>query len=423
MSIKRGGQTLKEGLIGHCNVLRQQILMPGERMDIRLKGKVRLEALRERDVMRINAHHATFVQPLRWLQSNWPDYVKKTTTTQTTSSISNAGAFGIGGYMAVGRNVQKYLVDAPINIYNKWYKWPEDSDVTNWLDDGHVAVPLSSAWNRCRYTKDPGTSSEYTVTAASDFDVRTLAEKQAEFKSAMKREITSYNRWMELIGQTWKGDGSREVDQVPIMLDQTEVGVNPRELPATDGASLGQWQSLYDFEVDHSIRGYTAPEHMIMTHILTIRFPPIIEGLMPLSTDTMNWYEHVGDPEWTDQAQPQEVQIKDLATPNSATSLGYLPAGWQWRCEHDVVGARVDLKDSFPYMETPTSQANAKDASRTKNAFRSSTLGDYMVDIYYNEDSYQPVGTARDSYFSGMLDQTKNIGQSNDEFPFGGKML
>ena len=49
MSVKRGGQTLKEGYIGRNNILRQQILMPGERMNVRMKGKVRMETLRERD--------------------------------------------------------------------------------------------------------------------------------------------------------------------------------------------------------------------------------------------------------------------------------------------------------------------------------------------------------------------------------------
>ena len=66
MKASKGGHTLKTRKIGRANCLRQQMLMPGERMNINLDGTVRLEALRERDVVRINAHLATFMTPLRW---------------------------------------------------------------------------------------------------------------------------------------------------------------------------------------------------------------------------------------------------------------------------------------------------------------------------------------------------------------------
>jgi hypothetical protein len=424
----RGGLTLKTGKIGRCNVLRQQIMMPGERMNVNISGSVRLEALRERDVMRINAHLGVFMTPLRWLWSDFPTYLKEgpdTAQSPPSTTEANFSKYGIGARDS-GLGAQQLFkpwMDAPLRCYNEWYKFPEDPDVTTWDDDGEKAVPLSKAWSRCRYTVDPDASADYTVSSATNFDVRELAKTQAKFRSAMKRDILSYNRWIELIKETYNGDGSREVDQVPIMLDQVEVGVNPRELPASDGASLGQWQSLYDFNVNHSIRGITAPEHCIITYILTVRFGSIIESVHPLARDGADWHTLTADPEYISAAEPVEVQVKDVAANNSATSLGYLPAGWQWRSDSDVLGYRIDDLESFPYMEFPTTQANAKDATRIKNAFRSSRLGDYLVDVYFQEESNQPIGTSMDSYFSGMLDDVKGKYQSNDEFPKGGKML
>ena len=73
----RGGLTLKTGKIGRVNCLRQQLMMPGERMNISLNGTCRLESLRERDAMRINAHLAVFMTPLRWLWPEFPDYLKE----------------------------------------------------------------------------------------------------------------------------------------------------------------------------------------------------------------------------------------------------------------------------------------------------------------------------------------------------------
>ena len=427
--VSRGGLTLKSGKIGLTNCLRQQILMPGERMNINMSGKVRLETLRERDVFRINAHLATFMTPLRWLVPDWPDYVKSMGNTGSIPSLgaaaSNLAQYGIGATNSavISSGAYKFWEDSLLRIYNEWYKFPENDDAVAWSEDGLKAVPLSKNWSRARYTKDPTVTNDYIQQSLGDsFDVRELATTQARFRSAMKRDILSYNRWIELIKQTWKGDGSREVDQVPIMLDQVEVGVNPRDMPATDGASLGQWQSIYDFDVNHGIRGVVAPEHCIISYILTVRFASITEAKHPL-TEVVNPFVMTADPEYLSAEQPENVNLNDVFMTDSATSIGYLPAGWQWRSDHDVIGSRIDAADSFPYMNAPTTQAECKDATRTKDAFRSARLGDYVADIYFQEESYQPIGTAMDSYLSGMMDHTKHISNTSDEFPHGGKQL
>jgi hypothetical protein len=423
---KRGGLTLKSGKVGRVNCLRQQLLMPGERMDVDISGKVRMEALRERDVMRINAHLGIFLTPVRWLYEQWPDYVKQgPDTVQTIPLLSdtNLSKYGVGTGYASATNYYNIFSKAVLKCYNEHYKWPEDPDKAVWDDDGEPAVPLSSAWSRCRYDATPDETGDYQVSSATNFDVRELAKTQARFRSAMKRDVLSYNRWMELVQEMWNGDGSREVDQVPMLIDQVEVGVNPRELPATDGASLGNWQSLYDFNINHSLRGIIAPEHCVLTYLLTVRFGPMTESIMPLATQYNDWWENVADPEYLASEEPQSVTIRELFPNTSTTSLGYLPAGWKWRCEHNVIGTQIDAMDTFPYMEQPTTQSNAKDATRVKNAFRSNRLGDYVADVYFNEESKQPIGTAMDSYFSGMIDDVKGKYQTQAEFPKGGKML
>ena len=77
MKARRDGNILKTGKIGNVNCIWQEMLMPGERMNMGLQGSVRLETLRERDVMRINAHLAVFMTPLRWLWPEFPDYLKE----------------------------------------------------------------------------------------------------------------------------------------------------------------------------------------------------------------------------------------------------------------------------------------------------------------------------------------------------------
>ena len=209
---KRGGLTLKGGKIGRCNILRQQLLMPGERVNIHMEGTVRLESLRERDVMRINAHLGVFLTPLRWLWSGFPQWVKDGPTGATAVPTMNAQDFakyGIGSYDSVVANTSmpQFFRDAPVRIYNEWYRWPEDSDIADIPTHGPIAVPLSKAWSRARYDATPDASADYEIdVSGSTMDVRTLAEVEAKFRSAMKRDVLSYQRWMELVNETWRGD-------------------------------------------------------------------------------------------------------------------------------------------------------------------------------------------------------------------------
>jgi len=421
MTESRGGMTLKTGKIGRVNCIRQQILMPGETANISIKGDVKLESLRERDSLRINAHLGVFMTPLRWLWSGWPDYLKEGpagATAPPTFNVQNLDSFGIGANDFNFNVVPEFWRQSLLRVYNEWYKWPEFSDATVWEQDGNVAVPLQHVWNRGRETATPIDTADYTVGSATDFDVRDLSAVQARFRSAMERDVLSYNRYMELIDEMYNADGSREVDQVPMMVDQVTVGVDPRDLPATDGASLGQWQTLFDFNIDHQLKNVVCPEHCVLSYMLTVRFAPVIEGRSPFSRLSNSWAEQVGDVEMLQAMQPQEILERDVTLSLGTNSLGYVPAGWQWRAGHDVVGGRVDIRDSFPYMEAPTTLANSKDATRIKPAFRSQSLGDYMVDVYIDEQTRSPISSSLESYFSGM----QGAG-SKAEFPKQGKML
>ncbi len=418
----RGGTILKTGKIGRVNCLRQQMMLPGEKLNVSLKGTVKLESLRERDSMRINAHLGIFMTPLRWLWAGWPQYLKDGPAGVTTPPVvveSDLSKFGLGASLPFGGlDMYQFYRESVLRVYNEWYKWPENPDLADWDTDGNIAVPLQHVWNRARFDATPGDLDDYTLDSAASFDVRDLAALQARFVSSMERDVLSYNRYMELVSEMYNADGSREVDQVPMMIDEVEVGVKPRELPATDGASLGQWQSIFDFDIDHQVKGVVCPEHCVITYMMTVRFAPIIEGRSPFSYFPDTWQELVGDPEMLSSMAPVELTVGDVSMGDSATSLGFVPAGWQWRSGHDVIGARVDVRDSFPYMLVPTSQANAKDATRIKPAFRSQSLGDYMVDVYASEQSRSPIHGSLESYFSGMAGSG-----SKSEFPKQGKML
>lgn len=420
----RGGSCLATGKIGRVRCLRQHLMMPGETIRSKIQGRVDLEQLRERDNLRINASLCTFLTPVRWLWPEWPDFVKQgpdTALYPPQFASERPDIIGLGSRVQNGTvNLPLFFESAYTQIYNNWYKWPEDPD----LLDGQIplwgapGVPLSAAWSRARYSATPDDAADYNVASATEFDVRDLAETQARFRTAMNRDVLSYGRWMELCESIWGTEGSREVEQVPMLIDSQELGVQPRDMPATDAAGQGQWQSIVDFNVDHEIRGITAPEHCVLTYMLLIRFAPIIESRNPHASDRLTWEEFVGDPEILSSKSPVSINTQDIDSTTLDVDLGYQGAAWRWHAGFDVVGERIDLRDSFPYMEGPTTQENAKDATRIKRAFKSQSLGDYKINLYFTELSKNRLGSSLESYFAGMK------GQGNTaEFPRTGKML
>lgn len=423
-SAKRGGQILSTGKIGFVKPIRQQMMLPGETLDCMLKGSVRMGALRERDSLRINAHIALFMTPIRWLWDGWPQYVQEGPDglTSPPTFSGNPGFFGLGSGIGAGglRPLQTFWRDAPLRIYNEWYKWPEDPDVTVLANsDGFPAVPLSHTWTRCRDVGSPADAADTEVASAVTMNVQELAETQAKYRSAVERDILSYGRYQELLQEMFGANGSREVDQVPIKVSEAKAGVDPREIPATDSAGLGQWMSIFDFKADHGFE-VSAPEHCILTYMLCVRFPSITEEVHPLaSPQDLSWAEQVGDPGLLSVMPPQPVTRRMVFSNNNVDQLGFLPAGWQWRAQNNIVGQRIDDLDSFPILTQPTNSSDARDATRRNAAFRSQQLGDFTIDMYATENSYQPIPSALTSHYIGM----GNAGRgSKTEFPGQGKV-
>jgi len=68
-------------------------------------------------------------------------------------------------------------------------------------------------------------------------------------------------------------------------------------------------------------------------------------------------------------------------------------------------------------MKVPNTPEQSKDATRINQAFRSQSLGDYVVDIYTHERSRNRMNTSLESWYAGMK------GRNTDaEFPHQGKM-
>ena len=414
MMFDRGGQALKTGKIGRVNCVRQQLLLPGERLNSSVSGSVRLTPLRERESIRIHARIDAFVQPVRWLWPGLAAYLRDgqqdaTVATWPTVSIPTHPGYsmsdlGIGGDED-GIDYLSVFKLAPMRVFNEWYRWPEDADITDWEVDGPKAVNLPHSFTRMQ-AYDGLVAADTQVAAASNtMDVRDLSELQARFRQAMQQEWIAHDRYVDLLQQVWRAQGSREVDKVPLRLAGAEIGVNPRDMYATDGDSLGSSMALYNFTVNHRFGRYVAPEHSIVTYMFVMRFSPVAEdegNPMALVSDR-DWASLNGEPQILASQRPQPVRERNISGRGTTTVLGYLPAGWHWRARWNCVGKRIDAQNTFPILRSIRGETakSLRDATRIGEPFLSSRLGDYYCDLMFNETVDSPISGPRSSVFAG----------------------
>ena len=417
----RGGGCLDTGKIGRVKILRQQLMLPGEIVKSRVTGDVRLTPLRERDTLRIHARIDAFLTPYRWLWNQLPAYLAEgpaTTRTWPTTTLAPGSDNSGPTYSDLGIGSSGYgpvlsgFLQAPLRIYNEYYKWPEDADATAWRSDGLKAVNLAHSWTRLQaYDGINDADAELTTVqsgAREKFDVRTLSELMGRYRQRVSQEFIAHGRYMDLLREQWDANGSREADQVPRRLRGAEVGVNPQNLRATDGDSLGATASFYNFGVDHPFGTIVAPEHCILTYVMLIRFRPMAEDeINPMAVlNSRSWAEMAGDPGMLATMRPQPVDERDIANSTTTTLRGYLPAGWQWRAMWNNVGRRIDDRDSFPVIRSVIGQSATalRDASRVGNPFLSQSLGDYQINLNFSESVDSPIPGPRSSLFAGAGD-------------------
>lgn len=419
MKYNRGGKTLRVGDIGRFSVLRQNMLLPGERMNTSIRGNVRLSGLRQQTSVYLHAQIEAFAAPLRWYWDDWTDYVQEgvgtaktipvLTGAQWTADRLNTQEMGIGH---ITHDFAKWYAQHPINVWNEWYRWPEDAKesvdtpVATFFDAfGKPCINLASGATRLHDAPVFDASESTVPSAAADLDVRELSQVQARFQQASVSDWTSQERYMAFMKDIFRAKGSNEVDKVPIRLKKgAELSVMPRDMYATDGPSLGELMSINNFQVNHSWGGFIAPEHMIVCYVMLLRFAPILQdgvkpGIYPSETQYV-YYQ--GDPEIIGNRKPVQVSRREIDNAD-ATVIGYLPAGWQWREGYNHIDARIASTDEFPLLDDqPLTAAGYRDATKVNLAsFRSTQLRHWFCDMDFTVNVDSPIFPAGQSITAG----------------------
>lgn len=430
MNYNRGGKSLLTGDIGRMKIMRQHLLLPGETMRPSLKGNVRLAGLRQQSSVYLHASIEAFAAPLRWYQSDFTDYIKEGVATAKTIDTLTGWNNAIGKRLGVGFIDQavgwcKFYAQHPINIFNEHYRWPEDAkfSVTTPTEamyggtdnDGPVCVNLPAAITRLHDIPSHNTIEEDVTLSGGDLNVIDLAKIQARFGQSAKSDWSSQDRYIPFLRDIWKGaQGSNEVDQVPIKLRSgATLSVSPSNHYATDGDSLGEIMSLSNFSVDHKWAPFTAPEHMIVAYIMVLRFVPVFSHAVNpiLYPADMNYETMQGDHNVLAGMAPVAIKAREMeyAFPDGANTIGYLPAGWQWRePSGSVISHEVDQLNNFPIFDnTPHTATGYRDASNIGEPFRTQALRDWFADLNFNINVHSQIMEAGRSIMAGALNQSR----------------
>lgn len=438
MNYDRGGKSIITGDIGRFKILRQHLLLPGETLRPSVAGNVRLSALRQQTAVHLNVSLEAFAAPLRWFYPGWTTYIQEGISTAETIPTVSTGWTDIptrGRSLGIGDVTSafcRWFVDMPVSVFNGWYRWPEDTKhaispalTTFFADWGQPCVNLPFVGSRLH--TDPEAAfhtSEHEVPSATILDVRTLQHYQARLAQAAKEDWTSMDRYNQFMRDMFGAPGNSEVDKIPTRLRKgATLGVQPHDMYASDGASLGELASLNNFKVDHHWSPYRAREHEIVCYIMVCRFAPIFEdnvipGAYPAET---NYSTYQGDANILDNRMPEPVASLEIEGDGDSTDIGWAAAGWQLREGHSHVDYSAKLVNNFPFMDNTTlTAAGFRDASAiNSNTFRSTALRHYLGDLDFSCIVDSRIGEAGLSIMAGSgTAKGHKLGKGNH--PMGG---
>lgn len=398
---ERGGHLIGGMQLGRTRAIRQEILHAGETVQPHIMGQINLNALREQVTRRIHVTLAQFFTPLRWLEPQWANMIKQgedwagSIDTYTFTDV-------VGDLLGVGRIAENDVIwqvwlDNYLQIYNWHWKWPQDADRTaiGAEDEQHYGFKAVNLATRphARILTDSIVDADHELTTEQDgsrekFSVRALSQLQARLRSESDRMYFGEDRYRDLLTATWRDAiGTSEVDQIPIRLDVEAGYMDGQDLYASDGDSLGSKAGIMEFKVNHQLPyPFTAPEHGIWACFLCVRLDPVINdgSNLFLTGDDKTWVDFTAHPGHIAKSPPVDVKVRDISpTTDSSTVLGKLPRGWQWRAGWDQIDVRIDDRMSYMFVGGPDNATESRYHQDVDSAFRSTAIGNGLLDFTF----------------------------------------
>lgn len=340
-------------VVGNIGLLQTLSIIPviaGDSIEITHGGVWRLSPLRQPLTLDARVETFFFFVPHRHVYgSDWTDFIKQGTDesvslgTRTLTSATEC----FGTKTTAGQVVPLWLTQGYLNIWNRYFKHPNDADfAANHFDaitatDVRIAYGLTCGfpprvWNVNVDAQVTTADTRFALTDTNTtVDLNDMAIAKGRLKSERRREFYA-QRYNEIMYAQWGANVNTDADQRPELLLHNRGSISGMDIMGTDDATLGSYVGVAkSLNVSHMPRKYFS-EHGVIWCMALIRFDPVaaLEINFLARQSNPSYATIAGDPEIVSRQPPRAIDLQEwiLGSPNS--NAGLHPYG-QWYREHE----------------------------------------------------------------------------------------
>lgn len=358
--------TYMVGNIGQLQTLMTVPVIAGDSMSIDFAGVFRLSALRQNLQLDAQVDLFGFFVPYRHVYgSNWTDFIiagKDEGVTFTTRTLTGSTQI-FGTHTTAGATVPLWLTQGYLNIFNRYFKHPSDTDYAasyfdaiadadSRLDYGLRCGFIKRIWNTPVTADVTAADYRFALVDTDKIDLLTMASTKGLLKSERRREFFAH-RYNEIIHAQWGARVNTDADQRPELLFHQVGFVGGQDVMGTDDATLGKYTG-----VAKSVNGMSIPRKFFAEHgtiwiMALLRFPSVHTLEVPyLAQKSQPTYAEIaGDPEVLGRQAPVTLNLSEYLLGSALTDAGIIPYAQWYREGTNRVHKLYRTVSGHPFIE------------------------------------------------------------------------
>ena len=418
------------GRIGHVKTLTTIPVVAGDSFEMSLMGNFRMAPLKRQLILDAVVDLLAFYVPHRHIYGDsWVDFIKQGVDeaidldTIQQSSKQFASYLGIND-PAIQTTLPAWLVKGYVQIWNRYFKYPPDANVTEELLTQAVARQDGLPSCRLKTMATAGMSldisdDDHKVDVTdSKIDILDIAKIRARYRTEVQREWFG-RRYNDLLGEVWNTNVNIDADERPELLGRETFSLSGYDVDATDAGGLGKYSGKSIAGGGLKLGRKFFSEHGAIWVMAVVRYPVIVHHLAHylICNPNPSYKQIAGDPNIIMNEPPIELFGDDLfvagTSRDSSYSHGFHPYA-QWYREHPaVVDFRYDAVDGFPILDDLKSQsAFGQENPETRShiyekgesyddMFTTQQLGHWQAQLQCSIMAHRPIPGPKKSIFAG----------------------
>lgn len=288
----------------------------------------------------------------------------------TTRTLSAGRNECLGQHYNSGDTIPLWAPQGYINIFNRYFKLPGDTDVAanvfdalnhatdDRMDYGFQCGWLPRNWNTIILSEVTTADKRVALSDTNTtLDLTDFADMQGRLQTELVREWYapgSGARYTDIMRNTYGADVNTDADQRPELLAHTSELLSGFDINATDSVGLGTVGGKSVGQFNLTVRPKFFAEHGVVWVMMLVRFLPIhakeTSWLGQKSNPT--YAEISGDPEIYKRKGPVTNNISEWIKDSTLTSAGIIPYGQWYREAPARVHQRYIELTGHPYATT-----------------------------------------------------------------------